>query len=154
MASSRQGKSVSKAAGSRSLRGCLDLGSSRDHLHLIDSRAVGVTQSVLQKRLWPVGWWGLKIWEPTSGLLLLPPCGRSFFSCGCSLSSRQPPLPRTLNMPTLRALVLSPSANPYCDQDVSIYNVSPPPNPLQLQRLLSIVLFACKHGLVPTEQVN
>ena len=64
MVSSRQGKRVSKAAGSRSLHGFLDLGGSRDQLCLVISRAVEVTQSALKKRLWPEGWWGLKIWAP------------------------------------------------------------------------------------------
>ena len=56
MVSSRQGKSVSKEAGSRSLCGCLDLVGSRDQLHLGDSWAVEVTQSALQKRPWLEGW--------------------------------------------------------------------------------------------------
>ena len=62
MVSSRQGKSVSKEAGSRSLCGCLDLVGSRDQLHLGDSWAVEVTQSALQRHLWRVCWWGLRIW--------------------------------------------------------------------------------------------
>ena len=45
MVSSRQGKSVSKEADSKCLRGCLDLVASRDQLRLVDSRAAEVTQS-------------------------------------------------------------------------------------------------------------
>ena len=51
----------------------LDGNSDQLRLLLVDSRAVEVTQSTLQKQLWPVGLWGLKIWEPTSRLLLPPP---------------------------------------------------------------------------------
>ena len=54
MVTSRQGKSISKEAGSRSLCRCLDLVGGRDQLHLVDSWAVEVTQSTLQRRLWPV----------------------------------------------------------------------------------------------------
>ena len=93
MVSSRQGKSISKTAGSRSLRGCLDLESSSDQLcravevtqSALQRRlwpAAEVTQSALQKRLWPVGWRGLKIWEPTSGLQLPPPVGAPFSPAG------------------------------------------------------------------------
>ena len=52
----KEGKRVSKEAGSRSLCGCLDLAGSRDQLRLEDSQAVEVTKSNLQIRLWPVGW--------------------------------------------------------------------------------------------------
>ena len=93
----------------------LDGNSDQLRLVLVDSRAVEVTQSTLQKQLWPVGLWGLKIWEPTSRLLLPPPpplCGCSFFSYMHTLSSGQWPLPRALNKPMLRALLLSPSAQP------------------------------------------
>ena len=126
MVSSRQGKSISKAAGSRSLRRRLDLDCSSDQLHLVDSWAVEVTQSPLQKRLWLVSWWGLKIWEPTSGLQSSPPAGPASSPAG----ALSPPV----NSPS-QALWLHPRCVPRychqvpnhcCDQEVSIYNVFQP----------------------------
>ena len=165
MVSSRQGKSISKAAGSRSLRGCLDLESSSDQLcravevtqSALQRRlwpAVEVTQSALQKRLWPVGWRGLKIWEPTSRLQLPPPVGAPFSPAGALSPLVNAPSHSLWTHPRCVPWYCHQVPNPCCDQELSIYNMYPPPNPLQLQWLLSIVLFAHRHGLAPTQQVN
>ena len=157
MVSSRQGKSISKAAGSRSLCGCLDLDGNSDQLHLVDSRAVEVTQSTRRKHLWLVGWWGWKIWEPTSGLFLPPPPLQALLLLlqALSLSSGQWPLPHALNTPTLRALVLSPRAQPLLwPRGVHLQYVSPPLILSICVWLLSSVLFTHKHDSIPTLQVN
>ena len=70
---SRQGKIISNKINSRSLHRCLDLVNDCDQQHLEVSRAVEVTQSALQRSLWPVGWWWLVTESspppPTAGAL-------------------------------------------------------------------------------------
>ena len=139
MVSSRQGKSISKAVDSRSLCGCLDLGGSRDQLHLIISQDVEVTQSALQKCLWPKAGedWG-------SGS---PPLGSSFSPPppAGSLSSPVGTLSPPVNGPT-HTLWTRPcpmlwhchqGPNPCLDHWVSIYSVLPLTNPFQLHNFLS-----------------
>ena len=133
----------------KSLRRCWDFG--RQAMPWI-SRAVEVTQSLLQKSLWPGGWWGLKTCEPTSGLLLLPPSAGPPTSPVGALSSVQHPHLYTLITTITRVLTLSPCAHPclIMGWPFTMYLLST--NPSQLQIFLSIALFFLKHGSVPTNK--
>ena len=98
MVSSRQGMSVSKEAskeaGSVSLHGCLDIGGSNDQLHLKIARLLRSPRAPLQRRLWPEGWWRLRIWEPTSRALPAPILWVLLLcSAMLSLLRSTPPLP-------------------------------------------------------------
>ena len=107
MVSSRKDKSISKEADSKKssqvlvLRAAVEVSYALNHLER--SAEMSVAGRLVRT----------KIWEPTSGFLLLPPfCRPSYVSWGHSLSSGQWPRPRTLIMPMPRALPLSPSAYP------------------------------------------
>ena len=156
MVSWRQGKRISKAAGSRSLHGCLDLDGSSDQLSLVDSWAVEVTRSALQKRLWPVGWWGLKIWEPTSGLLLPPsPAGAPSSPVG-TLSQPQSMTPPTPSEHAHTACPGTVTKGPTLVVTKRCpFTICFPPLILSIcVWLLSSVLFTHKHDSIPTLQVN
>ena len=117
MVSSRQGMSVSKEAskeaGSVSLHGCLDIGGSNDQLHLKIARLLRSPRAPLQRRLWPEGWWRLRICSLPLGPCQLPSCGCSFSALPCSLSSGQRPHSHALIMPMPSGVGLSPGTQPF-----------------------------------------
>ena len=136
MVSSRQGKSVSKEADSKCLRGCLDLVASRDQQRLVDSGAAEVTQSTpaeMSGRLVRTEDLGAHPPPPPHAGALTPPAG--------TLSS-------LVNSPTTQ----SDHAHAACPEAVTrdptliIARKCPftmcfhPPNPLQLRVTLIIHL--------------
>ena len=149
MVSSRQSKSVSKAADSRSLRRCLDLGDIRDQLRPKLARLLRSPREFCRNICGLKAGEDWKYGSPPLGSSSPPPLQALLYvSCGCSLSFGQWPRPRALNTLTLCALVLSPLAQPLF-RPWGVH-LQCPSSPFQLQNFVSIVLFAYKHGSVPT----
>ena len=148
--SSSQGKSISNEAGSRNLCSAWTLSVAMINCALKIARLLRSPRAPCRDGLWLVGWWVLRIWEPTSRLWPPPFCGRSL---------RSTALPRPSQVlysgSHPRSMIWAYHQGPTliivrrCLFTTCFY-----PLLCSCMWLISTVLIARKHESIPTQQFN